>query len=96
MPDFPDQLSRVRLMASGDPTWDLSPNDLAALTAVLERLDAAPQWRERPTVPGAYLIQPGMGTMERFEIWNFTGNETEPRRYFGKCYGPIPPQENQA
>ena len=41
MPEsFPDQLSRVRLMASGDSgTWDLSPNDLAALTAVLSKLD---------------------------------------------------------
>lgn len=39
--DFEDQLSRVRLMASGDPTWDLSPNDQAALTAVLNRLKEA-------------------------------------------------------
>lgn len=32
---FEDQLSRVKLMASGEPTWDLSPNDCAALSAVL-------------------------------------------------------------
>lgn len=30
-----DQLSRVRLMTTGDETWDLSDNDLAALGAVL-------------------------------------------------------------
>lgn len=32
---FDDQLSRVGQMASGSPTWDLSPNDIAALKAVL-------------------------------------------------------------
>lgn len=32
---FEDQLSRVRLMSEGDPTWDLSPNDQAAIKAVL-------------------------------------------------------------
>lgn len=32
---FEDQLSRVGQMASGSPTWDLSPNDIAALKAVL-------------------------------------------------------------
>ena len=32
---FEDQLSRVGMMASGSPTWDLSPNDIAALKAVL-------------------------------------------------------------
>lgn len=31
----PDQLSRIEQMASGSPTWDLSPNDLAALRAIL-------------------------------------------------------------
>jgi hypothetical protein len=36
---FDEQLSRVRLMASGAPTWDLSENDLAALQAVLEDRD---------------------------------------------------------
>lgn len=36
MPEsFEDQLSRVQQMASGSPTWDLSPNDIAALKAVL-------------------------------------------------------------
>ena len=29
-----DKLSRVRQMSTGDPTWDLSPNDLAALKYV--------------------------------------------------------------
>ena len=33
---FDDQLSRIELMASGDPTWDLSPNDCGALNAVLD------------------------------------------------------------
>lgn len=32
---FEDQLSRVEQMATGDPTWDLSDNDIAALQAVL-------------------------------------------------------------
>lgn len=32
---FADQLARVKLMASGSPTWGLSPNDIAALQAVL-------------------------------------------------------------
>lgn len=32
---FEDQLSRVEQMAGGDPTWDLSNNDIAALKAVL-------------------------------------------------------------
>lgn len=32
---FEDQVSRVEQMASGSPTWDLSPNDIAALKAVL-------------------------------------------------------------
>lgn len=29
-------IERVELMASGDPTWDLSENDRRALTVVLE------------------------------------------------------------
>lgn len=37
---FEDQRSRVELMAAGDPTWDLSDSDIAALKAVLLRLDA--------------------------------------------------------
>jgi len=44
---FDDQLSRVRLMAKGDPTWDLSPNDCKALTAVLAKLAASEASRER-------------------------------------------------
>ncbi len=40
MPEpFDSQLSRVRQMADGDPQWDLSPNDQAALRAVLDELD---------------------------------------------------------
>lgn len=34
--NFADQLSRVRSMASGSDTWDLSVNDIAALKAVLK------------------------------------------------------------
>jgi hypothetical protein len=37
---YDEQVDRVRLMAEGNPTWDLSPNDLAALAAVLQRYDA--------------------------------------------------------
>ena len=35
---FEEQLSRVNLMAGGDPTWDLSPNDCLALGAVLDEI----------------------------------------------------------
>lgn len=38
--DWDESLSRVRMMAEGDPKWDLSPNDRAALQAVLDRVDA--------------------------------------------------------
>lgn len=34
-----EKLDRVRLMAGGDPTWDLSSNDLAALKHVMAELD---------------------------------------------------------
>lgn len=40
MADFADQLARLRMMAQEDPTWDLSPNDRAAITAVLARYEA--------------------------------------------------------
>lgn len=40
--EYDDQLSRVRLMSQGDPTWDLSPNDVAALKAVLSRASMLP------------------------------------------------------
>ena len=33
---FGEQLSRVREMACGSPTWDLSDADIAALSAVLK------------------------------------------------------------
>ncbi len=33
-----EHLMRVRRMASGDPTWDLAPQDCEALQAVLARL----------------------------------------------------------
>ena len=36
-----DKMSRVRMMASGSETWDLSRNDVAALKHVLVSLDAA-------------------------------------------------------
>lgn len=36
---YSEQLERVKLMASGDPTWDLSENDIAALKAVLARAE---------------------------------------------------------
>lgn len=35
-----DQVARLRLMALGDPKWDLSPNDQAAITAALDKLSA--------------------------------------------------------
>lgn len=37
---YKEQYERVRLMASGDETWDLSDSDTSALTAVLARLDS--------------------------------------------------------
>jgi hypothetical protein len=36
-----ERIERVRGMANGDSTWDLSENDIAALKTVLERHDAA-------------------------------------------------------
>jgi hypothetical protein len=33
-----EQLERVKLMAAGSPTWDLSDNDLAALSALLTQV----------------------------------------------------------
>jgi len=36
---FEDQMSRLRQMTdSRQQTWDLSPNDVAAITAALERI----------------------------------------------------------
>lgn len=35
---FEDQISRLELMASGSPTWDLSDNDCAAIRAALDRI----------------------------------------------------------
>ena len=35
---FAEQVERVEGMAAGDPTWDLSDNDQAALKAVLDEL----------------------------------------------------------
>lgn len=50
---FEDQLSRVQQMADGSPTWDLSKNDTAALTAVLvnfnRRADRIQELAERVT-----------------------------------------------
>ncbi len=36
-----DQVGRVELMASGDPQWDLSDNDRAALRTVLDLAQGA-------------------------------------------------------
>lgn len=36
-----EQIERVRGMAAGDETWDLSPNDISALKTVMESRDAA-------------------------------------------------------
>jgi hypothetical protein len=51
---WPDQLSRVRMMASDNDTWDLSEHDMEALTAVLTRLDAINStylaWAKTPCV----------------------------------------------
>lgn len=38
-----DMISRVRQMASGSDTWDLSPNDIAALKYLLELVDSIPK-----------------------------------------------------
>jgi len=35
-----DKLSRVRQMSTGDPTWDLSKNDLQALRYVVASVDS--------------------------------------------------------
>ncbi len=36
--EWQEQWERVVLMASGSQTWDLSPNDLAALSAVVSEI----------------------------------------------------------
>lgn len=33
---FADKIARLELMADGDPTWDLSDNDRAAIRTLLE------------------------------------------------------------
>jgi hypothetical protein len=43
---YDEQLERVRMMAEGDDTWDLSSNDLAALKAVLSALAAVAAERD--------------------------------------------------
>ena len=42
-----EQLSRVRMMAEGNDTWDLSENDCAALKMVLRERDALLYWLKR-------------------------------------------------
>jgi len=34
----PEERERLELMASGDAKWDLSPNDIAAIRALLDEL----------------------------------------------------------
>lgn len=45
---FDDMLTRLRAMASGDPTWDLSKKDRYAIQYALEELqrleDMGPAW----------------------------------------------------
>lgn len=56
---FDEQLARVNLMANGFGDWDLSPNDMAALRAVVARVQtllASPEslpngWRFDGAVP---------------------------------------------
>ena len=36
---FDDQIDRLRLMARGNPKWDLSDNDRAAIKAALDRIE---------------------------------------------------------
>lgn len=38
--EWQENLERVQMMAEGNPKWDLSPNDRAALKAVLDHIDA--------------------------------------------------------
>lgn len=38
--NYEDKRARLDMMAKGDPTWDLSPNDVAAVRTILERHDA--------------------------------------------------------
>jgi hypothetical protein len=37
---FAEQIERLELMADGDPQWDLSDNDCAAIRALLENYRA--------------------------------------------------------
>ena len=38
---FAEQIERLELMADGDPQWDLSDNDRAAIRALLENYRAS-------------------------------------------------------
>ena|SRR5580658_5807749 len=42
---FAEQISRLELMADGDPQWDLSDNDRAAIRALLENYRVVPPRR---------------------------------------------------
>lgn len=52
---YEEQLNRLNLMADDDgTTWDLSDNDQAAISAILDRLDeleALTEWRPIETAP---------------------------------------------
>ena len=37
---FQEQIERLELMAAGDPQWDLSDNDRAAIRVLLEKFRA--------------------------------------------------------
>ena len=73
-----EKLNRVRLMASGDPTWDLSPNDVEALRYLLTELgrlkeivDRLPKFRDGATAyPGATGVARHGSGWKKVEVQN--------------------------
>ncbi len=83
-----DQLSRVRMMSTDKgTTWDLSPNDQAALRAVL---DAVPQWQPIETAPKDKAI---LGWSDKVE-WDIYAWSTIAGQSFWYSLGPNTVEED--
>jgi hypothetical protein len=69
---YEDQLARVRAMATGAGTWDLSDNDLAALRAVLaemgRREEALGSVRRSLVEAAAQLVQDWPGIPNQQDV----------------------------
>lgn len=79
MPEsFEDQLSRVRLMSEGDPTWDLSPNDQAALKAVLAKLEEIREPLRLIQDDDSHWYVIPCHRVDDFHAWEFAMSECHP------------------